>query len=326
MRTRVTMVLMALPALLATAGLALGQTQEIQKKVEQKLDKAKKDQAALEDLLALALKTNGDIRVAESKLREAEAELYRARIKVVNRIVLLQQELKNSRRQVSDYQAAYDHSIDLLKKGLDSKVIVDDFAAKLQLAKLDVTRAEAEMDLLCGKTHKDLAGGATARAIEWLARTQIAEGTHIGEGFRIWDLSADTIQKPGQVAPGAPAPVQASMAEKIRKALDTSIKPPATGGEILGREFLDFLREYAKGINIQAGTVDTETAARFQLKEAIPLGALFEWAEDQFEWRFIVRDYGIVATDRKNVPPGATLLMDFWRKGPDVGKGSAAPK
>src|SRR5438270_13980694 len=41
----------------------------------------------LEDLLAKAAKDNPDIRVAESKLREAEAELNRARLMATQKVV-----------------------------------------------------------------------------------------------------------------------------------------------------------------------------------------------------------------------------------------------
>jgi len=94
-------------------------------------------------------------------------------------------------------------------------------------------------------------------------------------------------------------------------------------GVLDGSAMLDLLREHAKGINIQDNVGEHKGTAAFQLKEAVPLGALFEWAEDQFGWRFVLRDYGIVATKRDSVPPlGGVLLLDFWRKGTP----SAAPK
>src|SRR5438067_375790 len=75
-------------ALLLAAGPAWGQTPEIQDKVNKKLDQVRKEQAGLEELLSLALKQNPDIRVAETKVREAEAQLYRARVNVLNRVVM----------------------------------------------------------------------------------------------------------------------------------------------------------------------------------------------------------------------------------------------
>ena len=110
------------------------------------------------------------------------------------------------------------------------------------------------------------------------------------------------------------APIQGAMADQIRKALDTPF--PAVPNEMVmpASEFLDILRMRTKGINILSSIgPDIEVKVRFT--EAIPLGSLFQWAEDQFGWRFIVRDYGIVAAERNKIPPGAPLLLDLWRQG-----------
>src|SRR5947208_549434 len=53
--------------------------------------------ATLEEMLAKALKDNPDIRVAESKVREAEAELNRVRLQVMQKLVALQHSLKTQR-------------------------------------------------------------------------------------------------------------------------------------------------------------------------------------------------------------------------------------
>src|SRR5437016_6331892 len=48
---------------------------------------------SLEEVLARALKDNPDIRVAVTKVREAEAELHRTRLQVVQKVVVLRQNL-----------------------------------------------------------------------------------------------------------------------------------------------------------------------------------------------------------------------------------------
>jgi len=122
-------------------------------------------------------------------------------------------------------------------------------------------------------------------------------------------------------APPTPEPnfIPEAMAAKILKALDSLYDSGPNVIVLPTSDFVQILRKHAKGINIldKVNKPDEEVHLRF--KESIPVGALFQWAEDQFNWRFIIRDYGIVATDRDNVPPGAVLLLDFWRKskGPD---------
>jgi hypothetical protein len=309
-------ILTAFAVIMVTAATTCAQTGPIQKKVEEKLDKARKDQAALEDLLAQALKTNADIRVAEAKLREAEAEVYRARMKIFHRIVVLNEELKNARVRMNALQEAVDHHEKLFKKGLASKVTFDDFTAKLQEVKMEVARAEAEMDLLCGKAQKDGTPSATAKALEWLARTQIADAKWQTDWQNLLDPARKTLRPDDLVARSSPTAVPESMADKLRKALDSTIKLDLQS--VRTDEVIETLRNHTKGVNVHSRIVNTDAVESLLLKEPVPLGAVYQWAEDNFDWRFIIRDYGIVATDRKSVPPGATLLMDFWRKRPET--------
>src|SRR5262249_22601735 len=139
--------------------------------------------------------------------------------------------------------------------------------------------------------------------------------------IRLWDPDGK-VMKPEDVIVPPPVfvPVQGTMAEKIRKALDAPFTPSKAGPNLVtGQDVLDLLRKHAKGVNIRATVGDWDERASMKLSEPIPLGALFQWTEDQFGWRFVIREYGIVATDQKNVPPGAMLLLDFWRHGQDGG-------
>jgi hypothetical protein len=311
---RVRIVAITLGGLLLTGGVASAQTEDIQKKIEKKLgelkkEEAKKDQASLEELLSLALKSNPDIRVAESKLREAEAELYRARMKVFNRIVTLQQELKGHKAEADTLKKDYERLMKMYTEGAVPEVRLHEAAAALQKAKTELVRAESEMDLLTGK-H-------TEKAAQWMAGLQwLAEKE--GNRLHVWDPVAGKEVKPH----AAPAPVPGAMADTIRKALDARFRFEYNG-ELTVEDVLELLRQHAKGLNIlaMAGNLNSHPV-KLRLTEPIPLGAFFQWAEDQFNWRFIVRDYGIVATDRNAVPPGAVLLLDLWRRGKEP---SAAP-
>src|ERR1700722_20375703 len=71
-----------------SAGPGDAQTPKIQKEVEKKLEKAREEQkaASLEEMIQQALKSNPDIRVAEVKVREAQAERERTRLQVVGQV------------------------------------------------------------------------------------------------------------------------------------------------------------------------------------------------------------------------------------------------
>src|SRR6266478_4733040 len=60
-------------------------------------DKATLGGPVLTELLDRALKDNPDVRVAEAKLREAEAELNRARLLVMQKVVALQRAVEDAK-------------------------------------------------------------------------------------------------------------------------------------------------------------------------------------------------------------------------------------
>jgi hypothetical protein len=79
------------------------------------------------------------------------------------------------------------------------------------------------------------------------------------------------------------------------------------------RDALDHLRQVA-GVNIHyAAKVNEDESINVRFREPVPFGAVAQWFEDNFNVRFVVRDYGIVIVDPKNIPPGATFLHDFWK-------------
>ena len=66
-------------------------------------------------------------------------------------------------------------------------------------------------------------------------------------------------------------------------------------------------------------TGDKLAPVHIRLKEPVPVGAIFQFLEDQYGWRFVVREYGIVLAEPSRLPPGAVLLLDFWRNRPAQG-------
>src|SRR5262245_61920500 len=60
------------------------------------------DKLTLEELLARALKEHPDIRVAEAKLKEADAELSRARVVVAQKVISFHASLVSARHQVEE--------------------------------------------------------------------------------------------------------------------------------------------------------------------------------------------------------------------------------
>ena len=80
------------------------------------------------------------------------------------------------------------------------------------------------------------------------------------------------------------------------------------------KQILDYLQQHAKGINIiEQVRLDKVSPVSIRLKEPVPIGAIFQFLEDTYGWRFVVREYGIVVAEAGHLPPGAVHLQDFWR-------------
>lgn len=291
--------LMTAAALFLVANAGQAQTQKIQDEIAKKLDGMRKDQAALQDLLAAALKTNPDIRVAEAKVRDAEAELYRARMTVLNAIVTMRHDINSAKAVAEEAAARYERDLELKKRvqGSISDAELSASKAAMLKFKFDADSRQAQLDAIVGKN--------TAKAGEWQRLLE--------QGAAPRDPRPPLTQTSSKQS--TPLAVSEDMAKKL-DVLGAMVRVEFTDNFVDGTTVLDLLREHAKGINIQENFAKPDKVnVKLRLTEKVPLGALFEWAEDQCGWRFVIRDYGIVVTNRDAVPPaGGVMLLDYWRK------------
>ena len=101
------------------------------------------------------------------------------------------------------------------------------------------------------------------------------------------------------------------MSDKIRKALDTPVHVDFKQAK--PKEILDFLQQHTKGFNlVEQVRMDKAAPVDLRLTEPVPVGAIFQFLEDQYGWRFVVREYGIVITE-PGPPTGAVHLQAFWK-------------
>jgi hypothetical protein len=325
---------------LVVAASSPAQTPEIQKKVSELLakerDKAKdKKPPTVEELLAQALRNNPDIRVAESKLREAEAELHRIQLQVTQKLLANQRETAVAKEMVEEAQAKLATVKLLLQRSAISKEEYRAVESALQKAKADLARIEAELPYLLGTRSltfslafspdgKMLAMGTSVSDMAFSPTTNSATGAT--DTVRLWDLAS------GKEVTSLPA----AAADKIRQALDTRIQ--VDFDQVQPTEILDYLRDKVKGFNLVVGLYGEQRPkgstkgagelrpATLKLQEPVPVGAIFQFLEDQYGWRFVVREYGIVVTERDRVPPGAANLHDLWKNRPAAAGGGTAEK
>src|SRR5262249_39987223 len=107
--------------------------------------------------LAEALKNNPDLRVALGKLHAAEAEASRARLQVVQKVVVQYQRTEQAQATVATAEATFARIRALKKTGAVSAEEALAAEATLAQAKMNLAAARAEMDYLLGKSARPVA-------------------------------------------------------------------------------------------------------------------------------------------------------------------------
>jgi hypothetical protein len=300
-----------------------------------------KKPSALEELIAQALRDNPDVRVGEAKVQEAEAELNRARLQVIQKVVAHQHTAETLTSAVKKAEAAYTVAQTELsrleedyagaqKQTTDPTVPrlvnlrgaieqargkVETAKAALQAAKADLAKTQAELPYLLGKGAKeDKQAEATKRALEWLGKQQAGD-----ENATARLLYAHSIMQ-AEAAWKAAQP-QGTIADKLRKALDTSIKLKIEDDTPLG-DVLDYLHNLTGVPMVTTLPRDTKLP-RINI-ENVSLGAAFQCVEDVGKVQFGVRDYGILVSDK--LPSNVTRLHDFWKGGDKPKAGDEKPR
>jgi hypothetical protein len=275
------------------------------------------DGLTLEDVLTAALRNNPDVRVAEAKVREAEAELQRVRVQVIQKMVKLQADLQAARQRVKEAEGSIRHLEELVRKGYSPPHEVETARSNLQRAKGDLAALEAEVPYVLGpaSARKNAAGEG------W--RVATACTGLLGAALQTGNCTSCHAAAPGlarfthAVHSSAAAPPRLSKSkttDAIRRALDGPV-PLKDARERPLKALLQELQAGGDGFPylLQAGDNDTKPVQG--LKWVPTLGAYLLAVEDMLpEVRFAVREYGVLVTTRDRVPEGAVTLRDFLRQ------------
>ncbi len=272
---------------------------------------------SLEEMLTKALKDNPDIRVAEAKLREAEAELNRTRLQVTQKVIAFQRSLDSQRALTELVEKDYKRISNMRKTGIADKTTETDIQQRLAQAKAKLAEVEAELPFLLGK---QLQASAVADPRQYLnlvpnvnfERSRVLTNVDYSPLNIRWELQPHILHSPVTLSTAAPT---GSTTDKLRKALDTQIQlqfDNTTVGEVL--EFL----ESKAGVSFRAsGSKEREIAGlniRLRFKDPVALAAALQALEDSHPGlRFVVRDYGVLLTWSDKIPPGATMVDALWK-------------
>ncbi len=269
----------------------------------------------LEGMLDSALRNNPDIRVAEAKLREAEAELNRIRLQVTQKLITLHNSIGAQKALVKEAEAR-----------LGATAIQGHAAAQSVLTqeKAKLAELEAQMPSLLGS----LPSGTIASRLNRLWGTEDPREfgllpPHDSRRIKSVAFSPDgrllaVDNDSGSVQVWDVVPPQVigeGMADKIRKALETPITIQYQDQTVA--EIVKDLERKAPGIAFLTKFARTTKDNKLTLRcpEPILLGAAIQMIEDATDLQFAARDYGILVNDGHydGFPEGAIPLQEVWK-------------
>jgi len=315
--------LRGLGLLALSAGLALAQPGP--KKDAPPKEPAKPAPGSLEETLDKALQNSADIKVAEAKVRDAEAELNRVRQQVLMKGTTLHNELRVAKKLLESVEAIYAQT----KQGYAKNVVPLTELLPSQLAfekqRAEVEKLEAELKAFRGEF------GAHQGLIKSVAFSP--DGRRIGEAHdgmvRVWDAVSGKETTLFEMAfgaagrPEAKPAVQPEMADRVRNWMDQEVELKVNDEnrmrmedlfEILGKLTKDLVpvRMTKKGADCQYTNVTRGGK--------VQVGALIQSIEDNAiegepnsDVAIVVRDYGLLVTTKDRVPEGAVRALDFWK-------------
>jgi hypothetical protein len=288
----------------------------------------------LEQLIAEALKNNPDIRVADARLRAAEAEASRARMKLISELTALHADIEAAEAGVKEGEARYERA----KKLYDQKVIpAEDLGtALLTFVKLKTELAglKARLPYLLGRQSAE----GNAKLSYYAPSQALVIKSSISDEDFARRVSLDVLGRVPTVEEmkaflAMPAkdrrekwveqlqkanPVQAwEIAVRVDRILvekywQGALKVPesplteklrkALDGTIrLGFQdappahVFEFIRQTAlPGINLAVRVKMKKDPITISLPEPVPVGAALQYLEDELGVIFVLREYGIV--------------------------------
>ena len=248
----------------------------------------------LESLLALAMRGNPEILVAEAKVAQAEAEAHAARLRVAHAVLEARAEQAEAVRR----RAAAEKSAAMIQArviaGHVSTEEGDRASEALAEAKAAVAEVEARLRFLCGSGTSDSRGGTAASDTAVRARLAGLTAYNRGRGTAVL-VPPPTVTVPvGGVAES--------------NVLDRPIHIPAFNGQTMTlRSALDQIRS-ATGLLILVDLREfgeepkeiLDSKLSLNVRQAMTLRALLDAVADSVEFSisFAPRQYGVLLTKR----------------------------
>jgi hypothetical protein len=278
--------------------------------------------SGLEGLLSQAMQSNPDIRVAEAKVREAEAELHRIWLQVAQKVIALHHSLEAQKAAVATAEAEYKRVEELVKRGAASTGEAQHKQEILETKKATLATLEAEMLSALGKLPQAVGRRGTVQLGDYRLRSDTLWAELVGR-FYSSEVALDPLagsadatarlllaRRFGELTSAKP-PIAGSMADRIRKALETPIT--ADYGSKSLQDVLKDLEQKTPGITFITRRLDKiQLPLIFRFTEPTPLSAVFQALEDAAVIRIAVREYGFFVTSLP-FPEGYLSIDEFLK-------------
>jgi hypothetical protein len=222
----------------------------------------------LDQMIATALKSSPDVLLAEAKVRQAQAELHQARLKVARDVVTAFNEKKQQQALFEVAARGLQDMQKVAEAGAVSKPEVDQARLRASEAELGAAQTDATLRYLLGigsQHESDPFGRASA--------TEVKPETR-------------------------PRPV------RISEPFIQSLKRPVSG-PFENTTLADLVKRLSDQGNVSIlidnkGFMDQgQLPVSIPLQEPVTLSAVFHALADQYDVCFLFRDYGILVTNGK---------------------------
>jgi hypothetical protein len=312
-----------------------GMMQRMQKMGGQK-PAAGQAEPTLEEMLNKALKDNPDIRVAEAKVREAEAESNRTRLQVTQKVLAFHHSRESQKAIIKVAEEDLQRIQKLEANKAVSQEEVKQAQQRLSVSKAKLAEIEAEMPYLLGQQQRFAVGSATISPEgKWLISN--TDGT-----VKLWEAEIDPA-KPSDINWRTPilensnfidsaaiellgqfkqSPKETgSIADKVRKALDTQVTIDYKQKTV--HDILEDLKKKVPGLSIHDLSGASQNIIDMQIDGPVPLRTALQLLEDSVTVRleggavervsFVLREYGLLFVPNGNLPPDAVHISNLSR-------------
>src|SRR5262245_917119 len=304
--------ILPLAAVLAAAGIVVAQPAA--KKDAPPKEPPKPASGSLEDTLEKALRNSADIKAAEAKVRDAEAELNRVRHQVLTKATALHADLNLAKRMLVLAEDQFARLRATPAAALQGDLIAAQTA--IEKHRGEVEKLEAELKSLRGEfAIKSLTFSPDGAVLQSLTHEGVLrlwnakDGTllrEVRDTGVVWDFS-------GSAAKTSPVPTP--MFDRIKKLLEQEVQWKVENADV--SHALKSLLQAAKTDIPLRDLFRPEVEGRgpnITLDGKLSVGAWIQAIEDSDPvLRVVARDYGLLLTTADRVPPGALRVQDVWK-------------